>query len=131
MKPLNVDIKLRVEQYIELRDEISRLDDEHKEKMKPFRDLLEKLNGALLDHLNNINSESVRTDAGTVYKTEKTSATIADGDAFMGYVIENRDWDLLDRRANKTAVAAYIQEHGALPPGINFSTTYLVGVRRK
>jgi len=125
-----VDIAKRVAQYVALRDEIKRLDDKHKEDMKKHREMLDKLNGVLLEHLNSVNGNSVRTDAGTVYRSEKKSASLADPDAFMRYVIENGEWDLMDRKANVTAVADYIEEHGAPPAGVNFSTTFQVGVRR-
>jgi hypothetical protein len=93
--------------------------------------MLDKLNAVLLEHLNTINGESVRTEMGTVYRTEKKSAPLADPDAFMRYVIGNEQWDLLDRKANVTAVADFIEENNEAPPGVNFSTTYVVGVRRK
>src|SRR5215510_5820182 len=124
-------INKRVEQYIALRDKIKKLDDEHKEKMKPFREALEQLNASLLGQLNAIGVENVKTDAGTVYKTKKRSATIADGKAFMDYIILHKDWDLLDRRANVTAVADHIDEFHSQPPGVNYAETFVVGVRRK
>jgi len=46
-------------------------------------------------------------------------------------VIGSEAWDLLDRKANVTAVSDFIEENNAPPPGVNFSTTYVVGVRRK
>jgi len=78
-----------------------------------------------------MHGESVRTDTGTVYRTEKKSASLADPDAFMRYVIGNEAWDLLDRKANVKAVEDFIEENDLAPPGVNFSTTYVVGVRRK
>lgn len=128
--PVTLDIAKRVDQYVRLRDLIKSQDDEHKEKMKPYREALEKLNGLLLAHLNQIGGDSVKSDAGTVYRTEKKSASIADGDAFMRYVIDNEAFDLMDRKANVTAVVDYIEENHAPPPGVNFSSTYVVGVRR-
>lgn len=125
-----VDIAKRVAQYVQLRDEIKKKDDEHKEAMRPFRETLDRLNSVLLEHLNSVGGESVRTGAGTVYRSEKKSASLADPDAFMRYVIQHEEWDLMDRKANVTAVADYIAEHGAQPPGVNFSTTFQVGVRR-
>ena len=125
-----VDIAKRVAQYIALRDEIKKRDDGHKEAMRPLRDLLDKLNGTLLEHLNSVSGNSVRTDAGTVYRSEKKSASLADPEAFMRYVIANEEWDLMDRKANVTAVADYIAENGVQPPGVNYSTTFQVGVRR-
>lgn len=127
----SVDFNKRVEQYVRLRDEIKRRDDQHKDEMKPFREMLEKLNGLLLSHLNEVGGESVKTDAGTVYRTPKKAASIADGDAFMRFVIDNQAWDLLDRKANVTAVEGFIEENSAPPPGVNFSITNVVGVRRK
>ena len=128
--PIKLDINKRVAQYVRLRDEIKRLDDEHKAKMKPYRDMLEQLNGVLLSHLNDIHGDSVKADAGTVYRTPKKSATLADPDAFMRFVIGNEAWDLLDRKANVTAVADFIDENNEPPPGVIFSTAYVVGVRR-
>jgi hypothetical protein len=129
--PPTVDISKRVDQYVRLRDLIKTKEDEHKAVLKPYKEMLEKLNSVLLDHLNTINGESVRTDTGTVYRTEKKAASLADPDAFMRYVIGSEAWDLLDRKANVTAVSDFIEENNAPPPGVNFSTTFVVGVRRK
>jgi hypothetical protein len=126
-----VDIEHRVEQYVALRDEIKRRDDQHKEEMKPFRELLDKFNGELLNALEAVNGKSVSTSAGTVYRTEKKSAALADPGVFMQFVIDNELFDLLDRKANVTAVADYLKDKGELPPGVNFSTTFVAGVRRK
>ena len=125
-----VGIDVRVEQYLKLRDKIKEMEARHKEELKPFKETLEKLNSVILAHLTQVGGESIRTAAGTAYVTEKKSATLADPQAFMDYVVSNEAWDLLDRKANVTAVADYISEHSAPPPGVNFSTTNLVGVRR-
>jgi len=63
--PPTVDISKRVDQYVRLRDLIKTKEDEHKAAMKPYKEMLDKLNSVLLDHLNTINGESVRTDTGT------------------------------------------------------------------
>lgn len=125
-----LDLNKRVGQYVQLRDKIKELDDAHKEKMAPYRETLEQLNCALLAHLNNIGGDSVRTESGTVYKTEKKSASLADKSAFWAFVSTGGDWELLDWKANAPAVARYIEEHSALPPGVNYSVTHVVGVRR-
>lgn len=131
MNASTIDIAKRVEQYVALRDEIKRRDDAHKDEMKPFRELLDKFNGELLTALNEVNGNSVSTSAGTVYRTEKKSATLADPEAFMQFVVNSQMFDLLDRRANVTAVTDFLNDHGQLPPGVNYSTTYVAGVRRK
>lgn len=99
--------------------------------MAPYRETLEKLGALLLEHLDTIGGESVKSAAGTVYKTVRKSASIQDGDAFMKYVINSEAWDLLDRKANVTAVEDFAKENGVLPPGVRFTQTNVVGVRRK
>src|SRR3954464_12331297 len=133
MSDESINFEKRVSQYIKLRDTIKELEDKHKALVKPYRDVLEKLNIVLLQHLNAIGSDSTSIDGvGTVYKTAKRSASLADAEAFMQYVIGNEAWDLMDRRANVTAVEDYMKEHaGELPPGINYNRHLVVGVRRK
>lgn len=125
------DINVRVAQYVGLRDKIKALDDAHKEKMKPFREMLETLGGLMLDHLKNQSAESIATESGTVYKTVKNSASIADGQAFWDFVSQNGEWDLIDKKANVTAVMEFIEQNNTPPPGVNFNSIITVGVRRK
>lgn len=127
----DVDIQKRVDQFVQLRDLIRQRDDAHKKDMSPLRETLEKLNAVLLNYLNDLNMNSASTSAGTVYRTEKKSASIADAEAFMKHIITNGAFDLLDRKANVTAVTDYIETNGTPPPGVNYSKTYVVGVRRK
>lgn len=125
-----VNIELRVGQYVALRDKIKELDDAHKEKMAPYREMLEQLNGVLLDHLNQVGIDNAKTGQGTVYRTEKKSASLADKTAFWTWVALTQNWEMLDYKANPVAVEAYLEEHKVLPPGVNYSKTYVVGVRR-
>jgi hypothetical protein len=124
------DIGKRVEQFVKLRDLIKSRDDEHKKAMKPLRETLESLNSVLLAHLNDMGGNSIATDAGTAYRTEKKSASLADSEAFMDYVIANQAFDLLDRKANVTAVEEHIKENDAPPPGVSYTSTFIVGERR-
>lgn len=128
-----VDIKGRVAQYIALNDKIKNIEKEQKEFLKPYKVALEQLNEVLLQHLNDIKSDSASVNGvGTVYRRAQTSASLADASAFMDFVIEHRMWDLLDRKANVTAVQDYMKEHeGELPPGVNFNKQFKAGVRRK
>jgi hypothetical protein len=127
----SIDIATRVDQYVKLRDKIKELDDTHKATMKPMKELLDDLNADLLARLNDAHGNSISTDFGTVYRTEKKTAPLADPEVFMQYVVENEAWDLMDRKANVTAVAEFVEEHKTLPPGCNLNISYVVGVRRK
>jgi hypothetical protein len=124
------DFEMRVGQYVQLRALIKAEDDAHKEKMKEKRDILDDLNNLLLSHLDAVQADSVRTKAGTVYRTAKRSASAADFAAFWNFVVKHQMWDLVDRKPNVTAVSEYLEENNALPPGVNLNSTYVVGVRK-
>jgi len=124
------NIETLVAEYVVLRDMIKAKETEQKLELKPLKDTLEQMNSDLLENLNLVGGNSIATDSGTVYRTEKKSASLADPKAFMDFVLENEAFDLLDRKANVTAVAEFIKENNAPPPGVNFSSTYVVGVRR-
>ena len=128
--PTPIPISTRIEQYVKLRDLIKEQDDAHKKKMEPYRTALEQLNGVMLNHLNAIGGDSVKSEAGTVYRTIKRSASLEDADAFMRHVIGGEHWELLERKANVTAVQAFVDENGVLPPGVKWTSTQVVGVRR-
>ena len=123
-------IDKRVEQYVMLRDRIKDIKEKHKLELAPFNETLEKLNGVLLGHLIAIGADKVGTGAGTVYRTKKKSASIADMAAFWTYVQAQGDYDLVDRKANAVAVEAHIQDRGTPPPGVNFTVVDVVGVQR-
>lgn len=128
--PLPDTIDQLVEQMVKTRDKLKEADDAHKEKTKVARDYKERLEAALLAKLNEVGGESVKTAHGTVYRTTRRSATIADGDVFRQFVIGNEAFDLVDWKANANACDDFIKAEGSPPPGVNFSTAFTVGVRR-
>jgi hypothetical protein len=115
---------------VKVRDKLKEADDAHKAKTAEARSLKERLESKLLERLNDLGGESVKTKHGTVYRTTRRSASIADGDAFRQFVIGNEAFDLVDWRANANSVDDYIKTEGAPPPGVNFTTAFTVGVRR-
>ena len=128
-----VDLNTRVGQYVKLRDLKTQLKDKHKAELAPIDEAMEQLEQVLLGALNAQNADSVKTASGTVYKSVKESASMADPAAFWSYVIASGNFDLIDKKANVTAVKAHIEDpanNGQPPPGINFSSVALPRVRR-
>lgn len=126
--PANIDDL--VSQYVRLRDRIKEADDAHKAKLKDARDHLEQLGNTLLARLNEVGGESVKTSSGTVYRTTRRNASIADGNAFRQFVITHEAFDLVDWKANAPAVEDFIKAEQAPPPGVNYTTAFTIGVRR-
>ena len=125
-----VDINTRVGQYVKLRDKIRELEDSYKKTLKPYTEALDILGNILLEHLNAQKVESVRAENGTFFKSTKKSASLEDPDTFMKFIIANKLWDLIDRRANVTGVVDYLKTNEALPPGVKYSEYETVNVRR-
>lgn len=124
------DLEKRTAQFIALRDKMEALDKAHTLTMKPYREAKAKLEGLMMAHLDASNCDSVKTSAGTFYRSVQASATVADGNEFQRWVIGGGRWDIIDWRANKTAIKQLVDETGMPPPGVNYSTHIALGVRR-
>ena len=118
-------------QYLQLRQTIRDVDAMHAERTAPLREKLDELGLKLLDQLNKSGVDSMSNTAGTVYKKTKSTATVKDGEALIDFIIEEGYIDLLERRANVTAVKEYLEEKQELPPGVELSEIVVIGVRKK
>ena len=127
----NENVEKWVRQYIFLRDRKKELEAKHKKELEEVNLYMDHISGNLQTFLDSSGVESASTKAGTVYTTTRHTASLADPSEFMKFVIENKQWDLIDRRANAAACRDYVKEHdGNLPPGVNLSSIATVGVRR-
>lgn len=119
-----------VEAYVRCRDIIKQKNDEFTESIKDLVETQNLLTAWLTSNLETVGAESVRTKAGTVYSTTRYSASLADPQAFMDYVKTTDKFELIDRKANATAVRDFVETNGSLPPGVNLNAIRTVGVRR-
>lgn len=128
--PAPVDINKRIGQYIQVRDAIKAFDEKIAAQRKPLTDILEALGGVIQQFLDANKLKNLKTDNGSCYLSTRYTATVADPDAFINYVIANKKFELLERRANATAVRDFVETHGNLPAGVNLNGLVSVGVRR-
>jgi len=120
-----------VELYITLRDKKEAANAEFKKSMEKVNAAMEKLEGKMLQHLQETEGESIRTKYGTVYRNTQHSATVKDRDAFLKWIEDTGNTEAMDVRANKTFIKEFAENTGGdIPPGINFSQIHTVGVRR-
>lgn len=116
--------------YIILRDRLKTKKRAYEDSIKEDSERMAFWAGWLQRFLDTSGVDSAKTKTGTVYCSTRYSASLADPDGFMKMVIETRQFDLLDRRANVSAVKAYVKEHNQLPTGCNLTALKTVGVRR-
>ena len=124
-----IDVEGCVGLYLELRNTKAAITAKAAEACKPYTEGMGKLEAILLKHLQDTSSESVRTERGTVYARTVRSATTKDKGAFVNFVIETQNWDLVDMRPSKTEIFEFIEENQKDVPGINTSAVLTIGVR--
>jgi hypothetical protein len=128
--PSELDAAALIELYIDLRAAKRATEKRHEQELSLFIQRMEKIEQVLHRYMLAHKLNSLPTDSGTAYTNVKRSASVADGTAFRSHIIENRDWDLADWRANVNSCEAHIKEHGVPPPGVNYREFETVGVRR-
>lgn len=119
-----------VDKYIKLRDAKAKATRQFKDKMAGVDAVLTRMEGTLLQKLNELGIESARAVSGTAYKSTRVSATVADWDQTLEFIKENGEWQMLERRVSKDAVQQYREVHDDLPPGVNWREEIVVNVRR-
>ena len=120
-----------VEEYIGLRDEKKRFDEAYAAILnEKYTTPMKDIETRLLDILNQLGSDAIKSPAGTAYKKLSASVTIADMREFRRHVIGNEDWDLADWRASKTVVNDRVENGEVVPPGVNRVPFYTIGIRR-
>lgn len=120
-----------VAMYIKLRDYKKAAADEFDRSMERPNQALQKLEAALLKHLNDNGLDNVAAKGiGTAYRNTSHSATVEDREAFKDFITKNDAWALADIRANKKTVREAV-EGGIQVPGVKLTSVVTVGVRRK
>lgn len=119
-----------VARYIALRDKKAEIKAKYDAEVEAIDAAMNRVENYLLKLMTELGVESIRTSAGTPYVSRRTSATVADWDAFLDWVQRNGEWSMLERRANKTVVQSWRDEHNDLPPGLNWREERVVNIKR-
>ena len=93
---------------------------------------LDILKRALLSYCERNKVESVRTDEGLFFRSQRTKYWTSDWEAMHQFVIEHRVPELFDKRINQTNIKQFLEENPELKPeGLNIDTEYVISVRKK
>lgn len=118
--------------YIETRDKRRALKRLFETEDAPFKDLETNLGLWLQRYMMDAGIDQIKAkDIGVTFLTTKFTASLKDPDEFMKYVVANNRFDLMDRKANTTAVRDFLKKEGALPPGANLNAIQTIGVHKK
>lgn len=119
-----------VEKYIALRDKKDGIKAEAAKQVAEIDALLDKVEARILEHLNSMGVESIRTKAGTAFKSTRNSATVADWDSLLAFVLQTENFQFLEHRVSKKAVEEFKAANEDLPPGVNWREEVTVQIRR-
>jgi len=119
-----------IDKYIKIRDRKEALAKQQKEELSKYTRAMDAIENDMLRRLNDEQAEKIGTKHGTAYKTVRTSATVADWETTLQYVIDMEMWALLERRVSKQAVQEHIEHLGTTPPGVKIVQDLKVNIRR-
>lgn len=118
--------------YLKIRDKRSEIKAEFEKQDKALQAQQDKVKEALLDFCKENNLESVKTTAGTFFRTVKTRYWTNDWEAMNAFIKEHDVPEMYEKRLNQTVVKSFIAEEldGEAPDFINIKSEYQVSVRK-
>jgi hypothetical protein len=126
-----------IARYIELRDFCKAEKAAFTERMKPYTEAMEMLEGAAMALMKQTGQRSLSADSGTCFPVQSTTYKVAEPDAWRGWVIANCQWDMFTNHISKEPLEAWLEQHkdpdsGAydLPPGVSTDSHVTVQFRR-
>jgi hypothetical protein len=132
MENEGVSIEKLTRVYIKMREKKSELDHELKQKIGKLEDDMQTVKTAILDQMKELGVESLRTDAGIVYRTVKTKYATTDWESMGKFILEHGVPELLVKAINQSNMQAFLEENpDLLPPGLNANMEYSVTIKRK
>jgi len=117
--------------YIKMRAKTAELSHELEARLSELADKMKKVKTGILDHMKEIGAESLKTEAGTVYRTVRTTYSTNDWDSMNKFILEHSVPEILEKRIHQTNMKAFLEEHpDVLPPGLNANMEYSVTIKR-
>jgi hypothetical protein len=127
-----VDAAVLAQAYIAIRDEKERIQREADAQTKELSEQMKVVADALLEICKSTGADSIRTENGTVIKGIKSKYWTNDWNSFYDVVLENKAFDLLEKRIHQTNMKTFLEENPeAFPKGLNVDQEYTITVRRK
>lgn len=126
------DVQELVKTYLTIRSVRDKLQAEWESQDSELKREQQLIEQTLMVICNENNAKAIRTDAGTVFRRLNERYTVADGDLFRKFVMENNVPELFESRIAQTRFKEFIaeQEGTSLPPGVNVMREFAIVVRK-
>lgn len=117
--------------FIKIRDKRSEITAEFKKQDETLKSQQDRIKRALLDYCKEHNLTSVKTEAGTVMRTVKSTYWTSDWDSMNDFIIKHNVPEFFTKSLNQSNVKAFMEEHPDItPPGLNVSSEYQITIRK-
>lgn len=128
MSAINVEKVIGL--YMKKRLEKEQLEATVKEQLKEISEAMLKLESFLMQQMEADGVTSYKTAHGTAFKTSTDFANVADWNLTLDFIREHDKYEMLERRVNKTAVRAFMEETSGTVPGVNYGTKVSINIRK-
>ena len=119
-----------VKAYRALRDKRSELKTAFEEQDTVLANKQDTIQGVLLQHCNDNDVTSVKTDEGTFFRQKKVNYWCSDWDNFYKWVVEKNIPDILQKRISQKNLKEYLGEHDDIPIGLQSNAVYTITVQK-
>ncbi len=117
--------------YLKIKAERDKLSAEYREADDELVSQQGKIKSALLGYLKENDLKSVKTDAGTFYRTVKQKYWTSDWENMHKFILEHEVPEFLDKRLNQKNVKEFLEEHpDLLPKGLNVDAEFALTIRK-
>ena len=127
-----LDLEELVKIYLTIRNERDRIEAQWELEDKELEGEMAVLERRMLVVCNENNASSIRTESGTIIRKLSERYTVADGEVFRKFVLENEAVDLFEARIHQGNFKEFISERkdAGLPPGVNVMREFGITVRK-
>lgn len=117
--------------YIKIRNKKSEIKQAFDDEYAKLNEQQDRISRALLEHCKQTNSNSFRTDHGTVTRTKKIRYWTSDWDSMYKFVIEHEVPEFFNKALNQANVRQFMEDNpNTIPPGLNVDAEYTLSVRK-
>jgi len=118
--------------YIKMREKRRELLAQYEEQDKKIEAQMILVEEELLKLCKDIGADSIKTQAGTVFRSVRTRYETSDWESMYNFILEHDIPQVLERRISTTNMKQFLDENPTLMPvGMNVNNRYTVTVRRK
>jgi hypothetical protein len=117
--------------YLNLKAARDELSAEYKEADEKLVGKQNKIKSALLGYLKENDIKSVKTDAGTFYRSVKQRYWTSDWESMHQFIMEHSVPEFLEKRLHQGAIKQFLEENpDLLPKGLNVDSEYALTIRK-